>query len=140
MKFPFRDDVKRISSEPRDIRNFGYLVGGIAIGLGVILFFFHRGSWVGWSVFGALLLIFAALAPRILRPIYKAWMTFGVVMGFFVTTLILAAFFYLIFTPLALILRLSGKRFLELGFREREKSYWRYHSSGITRENLEQQF
>lgn len=133
------DDIRNIKGSPRDFRNFGLLVGGIFLGLGLFLYF-SRGSWPILVVIGAILFLLGLVAPKTLRPIYKAWMTFGTVVGFFVTGAILTVFFYVIFTPFALVLRLCGKHFLELKFKSDKKSYWNYRSLAGTKDNLEKQF
>ena len=134
-------DIRNIKSSDRDVRRFGYLVGGIALGIGIFLFYFGRGSGFWWALFGAALVVLGFASPRALRPVHTAWMAFGIVMGFFVTNVVLTIFFYLLFTPLAFLLRLSGKRFLDLELRGTAKSYWRRRDPGrAPRENIEKQF
>ncbi|MBI2048879.1 MAG: hypothetical protein HY434_00820 [Candidatus Liptonbacteria bacterium] len=135
------NEIKNIKSTPRDLRNFGIMIGAIFLCLGLIFLYFGKPSGPTLAVVGALLLASGFLTPNVLRPLYKAWMAFGVVMGFLVTTVILTLFFYIILTPLALILRLFGKHFLDLDFRSGEKSYWRRRPSTETaRIGLEKQF
>lgn len=134
------DDIKKIKGSPRDLKNFGLLVGGIFLGLGSLFLYFSRGSWLLLVEIGAVIFLLGLVVPKALRPIYKAWMIFGTVMGFFVTGAILAVFFYVIFAPFALVLRLCGKHFLELKFKSGQKSYWNYRPLVGAKADLEKQF
>lgn len=137
---PIFDDIKKIKGSVRDLRNFGFLVGGIFLGLGLLFFYFGKSSWIAMAEGGIILLIFGFIYPRVLGPIYKAWMIFGTVIGFIITNVILTIFFYFIVTSLAIIFRLFGKRFLNLGFRTKEKSYWNERSQEKLSDDLEKQF
>ena len=74
----------------------------------------------GGMVLGALLW----LVPQIARPFYLACYFFAACMGFVVGNLIFSLFFYLMFTPLGLALRLANPK----GFPKRpdktRASYW----------------
>jgi hypothetical protein len=60
--------------------------------------------------------------PR-LRRIYLVWMALALTMGWFVSRAILIALFFLVVTPVGLIARIAGVRFLET---ERgPASYWK---------------
>ena len=62
--------------------------------------------------------------PVILKPIYLVWMIFAVILGWFMTRLILSLLFYMMITPIGLVLRLMGKDLLELKRQEVQNSYW----------------
>ncbi len=135
------DDIKKIKSSPRDLRNFGLAVGGICLILGFWFLYRGRSTSFIFILIGAALVLLGLVSPRILQPVYKVWMTLAVAMGFLMTNIILTVFFYFVMTPFAFILRLSGKRFLDLGFRTGQKSYWNYRPHReASREDLEKQF
>lgn len=60
--------------------------------------------WGGPMVIGLLSL----LHPVIARPFYLVWMGFAFVMGNIMSYLVLGLFFYLVISPLGLLLRLLG--------------------------------
>jgi len=62
--------------------------------------------------------------PFILRPIYVGWMKFAFVLGWINTRLILGIFFYLILTPVGLIMRLFGRDPLHRKFDRDATTYW----------------
>ena len=94
----------------KQLRSFGFLVGGIFafIGLWPVLW---RGAearlWAG--VLGTLLVISAFVSPTSLRVVYRGWMALGQALGWFNTRIILGVVFYLLITPMGLLMRLAGK-------------------------------
>src|SRR5881397_3046119 len=108
-----REELKHLKTEPRELRKFGLMVGGVLLLLGFWFVFRHK-PWHAWSwTPGALLLLLGILAPRVLKHIYLGWMTLAFVLGFIVSTILLTIFFYVVVTPIGLVARLCGKDFLE---------------------------
>jgi len=73
---------------------------------------------------GALLVLAGALAPARLRALYLGWMTAALAIGWVMSRAILTVVFAVVLIPLALIARLTGKRFLALAPDPRAQSYW----------------
>jgi hypothetical protein len=94
----------------KQLRSFGVLVGGIfaCIGLWPVLW---RGQDLRlWAVvLGTLLVISALVSPTSLRVVYRGWMALGQALGWFNTRIILGVVFYLLVTPMGLLMRLAGK-------------------------------
>ena len=58
--------------------------------------------------------------------LYLLWMNFAVLLGWFMTRFILGLLFYIIVSPIGMILRLFGKEFLELKTKTKKSSYWNF--------------
>ena len=90
-----------------DLRKFGLTVGGAFALFGAISWW--RGHEtpprVLWTL-SVLLVVPGALFPAVLRPVHKGWMAFAEVLGRVNTRIILTALYYLVMTPVALIMRL----------------------------------
>ena len=77
-----------------------------------------------WSlIISILFLILGLLNSKILAPLNKIWFKFGILLGKIVSPLIMGIIFFLVVTPVGLIMRLLGKDVLNLKFNE-NKSYW----------------
>jgi hypothetical protein len=74
------------------------------------------------SVGGALLLLGVALPPA-LGPVYKGWMAFARVLGAVNTFVLMSLLFFLVITPLAVVLRLLGRDPLHRKVGQKD-SYW----------------
>ena len=73
-------------------------------------------------------LILAFLKPNLLKPLNLAWIKLGEILGRIIAPTIMFLLFFLILTPVGLIVRLFGKDLLKTKF-TKENSYW------IKREN-----
>jgi NADH:ubiquinone oxidoreductase subunit 5 (subunit L)/multisubunit Na+/H+ antiporter MnhA subunit len=118
------EELKNIKSEKRDLRNFGLLVGGILAVIGGVLIWRGKPSYPYFLITGLLLVGSGLLVPSVLRPLQRAWMALAVVLGWVMTRVILSVLFYLVITPLSLLLRVFGMRFLDKG--KSKGSYWQY--------------
>jgi hypothetical protein len=92
-------------------RKFGFVVGGLLALLGGLLFFWrHRTVWgAALGVPGAVLLLLAAAAPGLLAGPHRGWLAFAKVLGRINAFVFLSIVFFLILTPLGLVLRLFGR-------------------------------
>ena len=106
-----------------DDRKFGFVVGGafLLLGIGTLLGG-SRPSGAALSAGGAVLVLLAAAAPRLLDPVRRAWTSLARVLGRVNTAVFLALVFFLVLTPLALVLRLSGRD--ELALRRQRRNGW----------------
>ena len=77
-----------------------------------------------WSLIISLIfLILGLLNSKILTPLNKLWFKFGILLGKIVSPLIMGIIFFLVVTPIGLIMRLLGKDVLNLKY-IKNKSYW----------------
>ena len=82
-----------------------------------------------WSlIISFIFLILGLLNSKILAPFNKIWFKFGILMGKIVSPLIMGAIFFLVVTPIGVILRLMGKDVLNLKY-NKNNSYWIENSS-----------
>ena len=125
----------------RELRKFGITVGLAFLVLGSISWW--RGHElpprVLWSA-GALLIVPALVAPALLAPVQRGWMAFAEVLGAFNTRLILCVLFYLVFTPIGVVMRLFRDP-LTRSLRDRETTQWvRRKAEPVEMARYEQQF
>ena len=78
-----------------------------------------------WALAVSAVFLLAALArPVVLRPLNRAWLKFGLLLGRVVNPIVMAVIFYLVITPVGLVVRLLGKDPLRLRLDREAKSYW----------------
>ncbi len=136
-----REEIKGIKSSKKDLRKFGLSVGAVLFVVGCVLYWFDKAPHPYFLAIGLSLIVVGGLIPTMLLPIQKVWMTLAVIMGWFMTRLILSMLFYVAFTSIGLLARLTGKQFLELKRPKEQKSYWNYRKAQENRrEGLERQF
>lgn len=89
-------------------------------------------AWRGHSVRATIVAIVAAVPPilaHLARPawlkFFAGWMRFAEVLGLVSTTVILTVFFYLVLTPVGLVMRLFRRKDpLDLAWRDGNATYW----------------
>ena len=109
----------------RGLREFGLVTGGIVAVLFGLFFpwLLERGIplWP-WVIFGVLALL-GLVAPMSLKPVYRGWMRFGLVMSKITTPLVMGLVFYVIVTPFGLVRRIAGKDSLARNFDRNAPTY-----------------
>ena len=77
-----------------------------------------------WSVIISLIfLVLGLLNSKILTPLNKLWFKFGIFLSKIISPLIMGIIFFLVVTPIGLIMRIFGKDVLNLKY-NKNRSYW----------------
>lgn len=134
-----RTDLNEISENPKEFRKFGLLIGGLLLAAGIWKIYQHHASGGWFLFFGVALILLGGTIPRSIKWLYRAWMTFGITMGWIVSNIILVLIFFLLVTPLAVFARLSKKDFLAHKLEPNSPSYW-IERKKTSKEQLERQF
>ena len=87
---------------------------------------------------GLMLLLGGLLTPRLLEGVYTVWMGIAFGLGWVVSRAILVLLFYLVITPIGMLARLLGKKFIDITFPQAGESYWisRQNSKKINYEKM----
>lgn len=121
-----RAGLRRLDTSPRGLRRSALTIGGVLLALGGWLWWRDRAPLVRsmLATLGLLLGLVGALVPRTLRRPYLGWMTVALAIGWVMSRVVLTLVFAVVLTPLALLARLTGKRFLALERDRAAASYW----------------
>ena len=77
-----------------------------------------------WSLIISLIfLVLGLFNSEILTPLNKLWFKFGIFLGKIISPLIMGIIFFLVVTPIGLIMRIFGKDVLNLKY-NKNQSYW----------------
>jgi len=77
-----------------------------------------------WAlIISIIFLILGILNSKILTPFNKLWFKFGILLGNFVSPIVMAVVFFIVVTPTALIMKMLRKDLLSLK-KNKNKSYW----------------
>lgn len=123
-------EVKALPAGTQDLRKFGWTMGIALPALWAILAYAFPYLWgrghdapILWQI-GLGFAVVGTLVPLVLKPIYFAWMTFALALGFVMTRVLLTVFFFLVLTPVALVFRLIGRDALHRKLDPEAASYW----------------
>ena len=136
-----KEEIKNIKEDQTTLRKFGLTVGTVLLLAGIVLYLTGKSSSVVIGGSGVLLILFGLILPRILKPLNKIWMILAVILGWFMSRLILFILFYIVVTPIGFFLKLMGKDFLRRKSDKNSKSYWETRDKKIAEQiDYERQF
>tara|TARA_B100000123_G_scaffold142549_1_gene105341 strand:- start:28 stop:411 length:384 start_codon:yes stop_codon:yes gene_type:complete len=112
------DEVKLSSN-----RSFGvvFFIVFLLIGLYPLL----KGNDLRiWSlIISFIFLALGLINSKILTPLNRLWFKFGLLLGKFISPIIMGIIFFIVVTPIGIIMRLFKKDLLNLKFNKKE-TYW----------------
>ena len=86
---------------------------------------FTEGTIRIWAIFIAILfLLISYFKPDALYPLNKIWFKFGLLLGNIVSPIVMGIVFFIIVTPIGIIMRIIGKDLLNKKINNSVKSYW----------------
>ena len=118
------NEIKSIKGTKPELRKFGLTIGIFLLLIAGFLFWKQRPSFPFFAYVGGGFALLGLIAPILLKPIYKVWMSFAVVMGFIMTRVILTVLYFGMFTPIALLTKLLGKDLLDERLDKNATTYW----------------
>ncbi len=130
------EDIQKIKSTPKQLREFGLVMGIFFLGLAVLLYFKQR-HYIMPGLIGSIFLVLGFSVPLVLLPLQKIWMTIAVIIGFFMSRVIVTVLFFLVLTPISLFSKISGKKFFSP---QNGNSYWIPHPKITDKKSYENQY
>ncbi len=118
-------------------RNFGLVFFIIFLLISIYPILFNENVNIIFLIISIIFLLLGMINSKILTPLNKLWMKFGYVMGKIVSPLIMFLIFYLVVTPIAILLRVIGKDVLKKN-KTKVKTYW--NKKEETKSSMEDQF
>jgi hypothetical protein len=115
-----RDDHVQAGTD----RGFGLVFAGFFALVSGLSWWRGHSGWHWTLPLAALFLVVALVYPRILNPLNKLWLKFGLLLYKVVNPIVLGLLFFITITPIGLIMRASGKDFLRLKLDNGARSYW----------------
>lgn len=119
-----KEELKHIDTSEKAVKKTGITIGIVLITISFILWWLEKNSFVYFSAVGGIFIILSYLAIPILRPFHKLWIGFSLVLGFVMSRIILTILFYFVVTPIGLLAKVVGKKFMPLGFDKNVATYW----------------
>ena len=125
----------------KGLREFGLTTGAaVVVIFGLFFPWVLDLDWPLWPwLIAAVFWSLALIQPLWLRWIYRAWMRFGLLASRVMTPLVLGIVFFVMITPMAMIMRLMGKDPLRRALDPNQESY-RAQKTKSPKEKLERPF
>ena len=118
-------------------RNFGIVFSVVFFLVGIYFFFNDSSIFYYLLSFSLLFLILGLANSKILTIPNKLWFRFGLFLGKIISPVVMGLIFFLVVTPIAIIMKILKKDLLNLNFNN-NKSYWIKKDS--VKSNMKKQF
>lgn len=137
--------MQEIEASPKKIKDFGWVMFAV-LGILIPLFISYR---IGWDINTPMLILFAIsqfflipsiVLPRMMEPIYKAWMLLAILLGLFMTKVIITIVFILLMTPIGLIRKMFVRDPLNLKADKSATTYWVKKENTFSADRYEKQY
>lgn len=108
----------------KELRKFGLTIGFAFVVFGSLFLWRAKPVWPYLFAIGGFFLVIGLILPRALTPIEWIWMKLAHALGTVMTRILLSLTFYLMITPIGLVMKLFGKDPLNLKFIKNANSFW----------------
>ena len=125
------EEIKDIKSGKKELREFGLTIGIILVILGLVALWRGKATFPYFLGVGAVFITLGIFLPGPLKRLQKIWMGFSIILGFFMSRIVLTALFYVGITPIGIIMRIFGKDLLDEKIDKSCSSYWHDRSAEI---------
>ena len=121
-------------------RKFGFFFTFVLAAVSAYFYYSTNVSWAYVFLAAALaFLLVTQIKSDALLPLNKLWMRFGLLLGMIVSPIVLGVIFFGLFTPIAMLMRLSGRDELRLKYAQKA-SHWISRGEPIKSESFKHQF
>jgi hypothetical protein len=116
-----------LNPSKKELRTFGLCALAFAALVAWLVFRRTGSVTVGASIasVGVALALLGLAIPRALRPVWVVLMVVNYPIGWVITHVVMAMIFYLVVTPVGIIMRLTGRDPMERAFDRSAKTYWK---------------
>ena len=91
----------------------------------------NNGQVRYWSlIISSIFLVSAFLFPKPLKPLNKVWIKFGETLGRIIAPIVMSLVFFIVLTPIGIILKIFGKDVLRLKI-SKKKTYWLHRNKDV---------
>ena len=105
-------------------KSFGILFFIVFLGFGLWPITYEDKPNIYLLIISIIFLILGLINSKLLSPLNSIWIKFGELLGKIIAPMVMAIVFFIILTPISLIVRLFGKDLLGLKFTKKIKTYW----------------
>ena len=117
--------MENIKTDKAALKKFGLIMGLFSLIVAAALFIKHRQSALPAAIVALAFFLIAISMPGLLKYLYIVWMKLAFILSWFNARLLLCVIFYLVLSPVGLIMRIFRVDFLERRFNPSLDSYWK---------------
>ena len=105
-------------------RNFGLVFFVVFLILGFWPIINGKEIIIWLVVISLIFLVLGMIQSKLLTPLNKLWFKFGMILGAIVAPVVMAAVFFLVVTPIGIVMRIMGKDLINKKHDKKKETYW----------------
>ena len=112
-------------------RNFGLVFFIVFLILGFWPITNGEGIRIWLVVISLIFLVLGMMKSKLLTPLNKLWFKFGMMLGAMVAPVVMGAVFFLVVTPIGIVMRIMGKDLINKKHDKKKETYWITRTTSI---------
>ena len=105
-------------------RNFGLIFFIVFLIVGLWPLTYENPIRIWLVIISMVFLILGLMNSKLLTPLNKLWFKFGMILGAIVAPIVMGFIFFLVVTPIGLVMRIMGKDLLNKKYDKKKNTYW----------------
>lgn len=114
-----------MNKDSREARRFGIVLSIVLLVVGVVIPTIKKSPIHLWAVYASgTVFTLSVFVTKAFVPIFKAWMKVAHLISKIISSIILGLFFYLIISPVGIVMKCFGRDPLSRKWKKDDNSYW----------------
>ena len=105
-------------------RNFGLVFFAVFLIVGIWPLTSGESIRIWSTTISVIFLILGLLNSKLLTPLNKLWSKLGIILGIIISPIAMGVVFFLVVTPIGLVMRILGKDLINIRYNKKIKTYW----------------
>ena len=105
-------------------RSFGLVFFFVFLIIGLWPLMREESPKIWLLIISIFFLVLGVVNSKLLTPLNKVWFKIGIFLGNLVAPIVMGIIFFLVVTPIGLIMKIIGKDVLQKKYDKKKKSYW----------------
>ena len=105
-------------------RNFGLVFFFIFLVVSIWPLTHNESPRIWSAIISLAFLILVLTRSKLLTPLNRLWAKFGIILGSIIAPIVMGVVFFLVITPIGLVMKIIGKDLLSIKYDKKKETYW----------------
>ena len=105
-------------------RNFGLVFFFIFLVVSIWPLTHNESPRIWSAIISLAFLILVLTRSKLLTPLNRLWAKFGIILGSIIAPIVMGVVFFLVVTPIGLVMKIIGKDLLSIKYDKKKETYW----------------
>ena len=105
-------------------RNFGLVFFFIFLVVSIWPLTHNESPRIWSAIISLAFLILVLTRSKLLTPLNRLWAKFGIILGAIIAPIVMGVVFFLVITPIGLVMKIIGKDLLSIKYDKKKETYW----------------